>query len=92
MNVCRDTLGWSRTWDNFELCIKNKKLCIKNTQKRGILYQNHTKTRNLVLNLMNFAGLLNGTRASWASLCSSKVSAATSLIYQSRGMYISLLV
>ena len=35
--------------ENHELCIKNEKLCIENTQKRGIVYQNHTKTRNFVL-------------------------------------------
>ena len=38
-----------------ELCFKNEELCIKITQKRGILYQHHTKTRNCVLCMMNYA-------------------------------------
>ena len=33
---------------------QNEKSCIKIIQKRGILYQNHTKTRNFVSQMMNF--------------------------------------
>ena len=43
--------------DGYEFCILNEILCIKMTQKRGILYQNHTKTRNFVLKMTNFAVL-----------------------------------
>ena len=41
--------------ENYEVCIKNEEFCIKITQKQGILFQNHTKMRNYVLKMINFA-------------------------------------
>ena len=42
-------------YKDYEFCIKNEKYCTKITRKRGILYYNHTKTRNCVLKMMNSA-------------------------------------
>ena len=36
--------------------LKTRKLCIKITRKRGIVYPNHTNTRNFVFKMMKFAG------------------------------------
>ena len=36
--------------------IKTERFCIKITQKREILYQNHTKTCNFAFQMMKFAG------------------------------------
>ena len=41
--------------ENYIFCIKNEKLRIKKTQKRGTVYQSSTKTRNFVLKMMNSA-------------------------------------
>ena len=41
--------------ENDEFFIKNERLCIQNTQKRGIVYQNITKTRNFALKMVNSA-------------------------------------
>ena len=50
---------------------KNEEFCIKITLKRGIVYQNHTKTGNCVLNLMNFAGVVLEQLQVWVEQVSS---------------------
>ena len=42
--------------ENYELCIKNEKVCIKKTRKREIVFQENTKRGNLYWKMMNYAG------------------------------------